>query len=353
MSEGKKDDRIKLPFGANTSIYFDNIKNYADAFSAASPSLQKVDSIDAEGNKSQKFEASFSLIQANSLSLIASCSNPVKWSDDGPSDCWLEIPYYGKHSARINNQQYEWESSKSMMLFGPAQKIESVSDYRCLGLMKFPLVQLQETLATMMVCIDQKPITSQIEKSQLLPNQIRGSDFLVMYSNIFKTVDQCTENTDLINRLHLDDVVMRMLVYQVYPQYFMSEVTHKEIKKTKLQQIDVICDYIKANPNKWVSKTTMERLTGISGRAIQYSFQKRFSMSPMEWQKSEKLILARKLLSDPHNNYTITHISDSLAFSSPSVFTTDYKKMFAELPSDTRKINHSRKSAANVPKKIS
>jgi len=82
--------------------------------------------------------------------------------------------------------------------------------------------------------------------------------------------------------------------------------------------------------------TEIEIATGLSSRALQYAFKARFGISPMEWQRRERMVMARTRLMQAAPTETITEVAHSMGFSSSSAFATLYKRYLGELPSETR-----------------
>lgn len=73
---------------------------------------------------------------------------------------------------------------------------------------------------------------------------------------------------------------------------------------------------------------------GISYRTLHYSFQKTLGISPYKFFLTKKLHEVRRLLKS--SDISITKASTSYGFSSPSQFTHQYKRLFGEIPSETR-----------------
>ncbi len=75
---------------------------------------------------------------------------------------------------------------------------------------------------------------------------------------------------------------------------------------------------------------------GSSSSALLYGFQDLFGISPMRYLKIRRLNAVRQRLkaSEPEN-CTISILASEFGFYSPCHFTSDYKTMFGELPSET------------------
>ncbi|NJK36338.1 MAG: helix-turn-helix domain-containing protein [Oscillatoriales cyanobacterium RM1_1_9] len=96
-------------------------------------------------------------------------------------------------------------------------------------------------------------------------------------------------------------------------------------------------DYMLANLDQPLTLKDLCRSVNTSSRSIFYGFQAIFGMSPMAYLKVQRLHGVRRRLqvADPEAS-NITAISNQFGFWSAGHFARDYKKMFGELPSQTK-----------------
>lgn len=87
---------------------------------------------------------------------------------------------------------------------------------------------------------------------------------------------------------------------------------------------------------KPLSLCEMEKITGVSRRSIQYSFKRRYGMSPIAWQLRERLTVAHAALVDSRDLRTITQIAFDLGFASSSTFSLYFRRQFGVAPSSVR-----------------
>jgi len=82
-------------------------------------------------------------------------------------------------------------------------------------------------------------------------------------------------------------------------------------------------------------------IAGVSKRTLQYAFKERFGIPPNVYVRRWKLNSVRRLIlqADPEE-VTISQIATNLGFSHLGQFSTDYRKLFAELPSTTLGSKH-------------
>lgn len=99
--------------------------------------------------------------------------------------------------------------------------------------------------------------------------------------------------------------------------------------------IDQLCATIKANPQKNYTSKDLETLTGMSTRVLQYSFARRYGMTPLQWALQMKLENARNIILNNTGRISITRLAEELNFASSSRFTEYYRRAFAETPRQT------------------
>ena len=74
---------------------------------------------------------------------------------------------------------------------------------------------------------------------------------------------------------------------------------------------------------------------GVSYRVLNYAFQDAFGVSPYRYFLTEKLHAVRRKLKT--SDASVAEACEFYSFSTPSRFALQYKRLFGELPSETRK----------------
>lgn len=77
---------------------------------------------------------------------------------------------------------------------------------------------------------------------------------------------------------------------------------------------------------------------GVSHRVLNYAFQDNIGVSPYQYLLTEKLHAVRRKLKS--SDASVTEACFDYGFLTPSRFTRQYKRLFGELPSETRKRRH-------------
>lgn len=172
--------------------------------------------------------------------------------------------------------------------------------------------------------------------TSVCPLEANGIAFYDSLLALLDVIGRCASNSGALVKIGFDDVLYRLLARMVVAQAgHEHETTPPAGERRSARSVDMVCEYIRENIGKPLTISKMERLTGLTGRSLNYGFQKRFSCSPQEWQRNFLLDEARKRLSDPRNTSSIKNISFELGFSSVSSFGSHYKRRFHETPSET------------------
>lgn len=100
--------------------------------------------------------------------------------------------------------------------------------------------------------------------------------------------------------------------------------------------VDSIVEFVRSVPEPTSELAQLCRIAGVSERTLQYAFKERYGIAPNVFVKRWNLNSARQLLLSANSTeISISDIALRFGFSHHSQFATDYKKLFAELPSKT------------------
>ena len=84
-----------------------------------------------------------------------------------------------------------------------------------------------------------------------------------------------------------------------------------------------------------ISLDDLAQSLGVSYRVLNYAFQDTLGVSPYQYMLTERLHAVRRLLRT--EDVSVTDASIAFGFSTPSRFTRQYRRLFGELPSATRR----------------
>jgi len=100
--------------------------------------------------------------------------------------------------------------------------------------------------------------------------------------------------------------------------------------------VDRVWGYLKASGDSPVTITALCDIACVSRRTLQYSFESILGISPVQFLRATRLNRVRRQLLS-HGDISIADAAASQGFYHLSQFALDYKRLFYERPSETRK----------------
>lgn len=94
--------------------------------------------------------------------------------------------------------------------------------------------------------------------------------------------------------------------------------------------------FIHANLSKTITIGDIAEASGTTPRSLQLYFQSEFGLSPMRYLKQQRLLLARRLILQSEDNRTLGEIIYEAGFSHFGRFSSEYRDLFGEPPSQTK-----------------
>jgi AraC family ethanolamine operon transcriptional activator len=99
-------------------------------------------------------------------------------------------------------------------------------------------------------------------------------------------------------------------------------------------------DYIKANTNSPITLNALCQVTQVSARTLQHAFLEHFGLSPKAYLRVQRLNDAhRELFASNPRDARVAEVAHRQGFWHMGQFASDYKRLFAELPSMTLRKN--------------
>ncbi len=95
--------------------------------------------------------------------------------------------------------------------------------------------------------------------------------------------------------------------------------------------------WIEKNLENSISVEDLSSVAGVSVRTIQKAFKEYRNCTPMDAVTQQRLIKARKMLSNPDEGLSVLDVAMELGYLHPSRFAAQYRKKFGENPSETLK----------------
>ncbi len=315
----------KLPFSDKGSSVVRDFRRTAEEMSAA---VQKITLLEPLTNPNL-FYVKHSTVDLGTARLTGMVHTPLKLVREDERGQAFLLPLDGETKVSIDGKSFDCQPGESGFLMHPECRSVTTRS-RTVVIIDFDDMVLQRTIAAMKGAFKTIPIISR----QRLQSLTYGErlNFTSIFENIFAQIDAVDGDCKLLRKLGVDDSIYRILATVLEPSIFFEEPAVANRK-----EISDLCEFIKANLEETISLTRMEEISGLSARSLQNAFQKEFGMRPKEWMQNERLHAARKALLASGTDISITDLSYSLGFSSPSLFSQAYRELFGELPSSTRR----------------
>lgn len=122
------------------------------------------------------------------------------------------------------------------------------------------------------------------------------------------------------------------LVDSLFDEGTLLQHLEQEFSRRRLSRV---CEYVLANLSQPINLTDLECVAHMSRRTLHNNFVKAFGVSPMEWVREQRLLLAYSLLSNSVDKTSVTAVMLRSGYASPSLFAAHYMRQFGERPSDT------------------
>lgn len=102
--------------------------------------------------------------------------------------------------------------------------------------------------------------------------------------------------------------------------------------------VELACQYIRSHIGERIRLADLCRCTHLKSRCLEYGFQELVGVPPMRYVKMLRLDLVRRqLLAGTDRQRSISQIALDAGFTHLSQFAADYKAVFTESPSVTRR----------------
>jgi AraC family ethanolamine operon transcriptional activator len=148
-----------------------------------------------------------------------------------------------------------------------------------------------------------------------------------------KTVTQTADNAELISKATEDKLIqLALTIYEV------DDTGKNQLKRLGNQHNYIVqrChDYVASSEGSCASIVDICKALSIPHRTLNYSFHKATGTSPMQYLRAVKLNAARRELTKSY--LPVTDIAANYGFFHMGYFSQEYRRLFGETPSMTRK----------------
>jgi AraC-like DNA-binding protein len=272
------------------------------------------------------------------MTVVASAIAASRVDRKGMGALTLMLPLVGKGRVVTDGVTHEFGAGVGGVLL-PKHDRRSLGEGTDRSLLMFKLqpAALEAAARDMLGLHPQEAIDLRLDHPRdtpLLIDHRRSEQVMGQIGRVFDTFD-CDSR---VLSLHgYDAVLNRLVVRMICPELFGDKVAGGEGGGAQRENAtDALCEHLLGRLGEPWTLRDLERLTGYSPRSLQYAFKERFGLSPMDWLREQRLLAARHLILSGESA-SLTEVALALGFATPSRFAADYRRRFAETPSQTRR----------------
>ena len=249
-------------------------------------------------------------------------------------DCEIWIPLNGENQHNNHHGAFRLAEGENILFDQSHEKSVKSSKGSSVAI-GIDLIRLNDTINAMNGSEPETDHQLSKEGSVVLPLFMCGISFNQIFLNIFNQIDQLNGQPGALTISGIDEIIYRTLVLMMNKNLLEDHHANDRKDYGVRTEIRRLCEYLKTHLEDQINLTTMEKISGLSSRSLQYGFRKYFGCRPCEWLRNERLNLAKTKLTNSNDNMNITTLVYDLGFPSASLFSKYYKEKFGEKPSET------------------
>lgn len=167
-----------------------------------------------------------------------------------------------------------------------------------------------------------------------------GRRWLSILAALLQSVDASADGPPLRHLELLErSLISGLLVSQSHS--YSEQLTADPAKSAPRSALDRVLDEIERAPDRGYTVADLARLAGTSARSLQYAFQERFEVSPMQYLRQVRLDRVHDDLTQGVG--TVADVASYWGFTNPGRFARSYRDRFGEFPAATLDAGRSRR----------
>lgn len=322
-----------IAFGGKTSPYLRSPIQMGNIQNNLLTGIKDYDSLDkTAGCLSQS-----SMVNINGLIGAAKVSTPTQFTTHC-TDAHLIIPFYGEAKINSASSKFSCRAGNNAVLLSN-DMFHITTSTRSILTLKLDEDRLVKTAQGMLGFDSNTAMLRNLSNNREVSMQLGNISFDAIFKQFANLLDQFYTHPELLNRTGIDDGIYSAVCMMLFPILFSAAYNLPAEPVYERRLLDQTCQYIKANLTNPITLTLLDKVSGMSRRKLHYAFQERYSCSPMQWVRDERLILAHSLLINAQPLQKVTAIALDCGFTKMSTFAQFYKNRFGVLPSETLSIS--------------
>lgn len=182
---------------------------------------------------------------------------------------------------------------------------------------------------------DQDESLLNINTSRLIELQDKSVNYFSAVKSLSDTAGVVANRFGAVQGLGLDDSLYRLTAFMLTEKSKEAVVKRKPQNTLSKQVVDGVLDWILANLHHPITLTKLERISGLSARALQLMFAQHLNTTPMSWVREQRLQMARYLLKT-QPELLIADVAVMCGFTTADMLAIRYKQRFGHSPSQAR-----------------
>ncbi len=317
-----------LLFGNRQSEASTSLQVFSDRIAHAFPGLEGYDALPGHGG----FFSKHARLQLPGMELVASAMTPTRVSRRDNIHTTLLIPLQGHCSVQVEGRVLPWGATQGC-LFLPAGCGPTLGygDERHLLMLHIGTAELQAAARAMLGTYeDAAPLDT--GHAQMLPLHVAGAPLASAARHLGALIDLHGLDAQVLHQMGMQDFIYRHLV-PLFPRR-PAATPRATPRAHKRRAIDRVCSAALADLSRPITLTDMATQAHMSVRALQYAFQERFGLSPLDWLRQRRLALAhQRLLRGDFTSLAL--LAQECGLGTASRFAAQYRQQFGQLPSVT------------------
>lgn len=323
MAARPKDDPL---FGKKTASTFTTIREVCE-FCSLTGGVAEI-----PGPENQRLSFTAASVIFPTLKLLSSVSEPIAIKAQFPASSFgICLPLIGQGALKTGARETSWTAGRSIIFDAGCSGSTYVSNsYRSLSFAFVDVDHLKSIMTSMFQGETSKVVLPVAGVRDMSVLEYRFSALIIASLGFIDNVDGGAEH---LSRIGFEDVIIRLIGQMLYftandPR---SEEGPRRDKRSS-RAVDMVCDHILSSKDRLLTSTEMEKLTGLTRRALSYAFKERFNCTPQEWQRNHRLDLAHSYLNQEGVTETVKAVAHRFGFVSAQSFARFYKERFGHMP---------------------
>lgn len=195
--------------------------------------------------------------------------------------------------------------------------------------------QRLESTANSIWANDQDKSLLNLTTSTLLELQNKSVNYFSAIKSLSDTAAVVANRFGAVQGLCLDDSLYRLTAFMLTERSKEPVIKRRPQSTLSKQVVDGVLDWILANLHRPITLTKLERISGLSARALQLMFAQHLDTTPMSWVREQRLQVARQLLKT-QQELLISDVATMCGFTTADMLTARYKQRFGYAPSQEK-----------------